>query len=159
MKISEIVKARLMLEDELESIEREYKEKVQSLSLRIEKCKEKERLMSTGFDIEKIELGRKLIEITGNPYAYNDDVKHESQTIASLAIEDILNGCKHLKGEYFGNKQYAGFYQRCDCRYHYCPTYGTIVDEIGLNVRDRELTPEEVEAAVYYIKVYPEIKK
>ena len=155
MEISTIIAERLSLEKNLAEITREYKKQKADLSARIALLKQKEQTVTEGYDLAKVELGRYLIVVSGNPYARTDDVRMGAETIAEHAIADILSGCKHLKGEYFGNKEYGRFYQRCDCEYHYGPTYGSIVDYIGLRDGSRiPTTPEEVEAAVYYIKLF-----
>ena len=153
MEISTIISERQSLQKELAELTRQYKKQKAALSARIEELKGKEELVAKGFDLEKVELGRSLIFVKGNPYALTDGIHTQEETIAECAIADILDGCKHLKEKFFGNKRYEGFYQRCDCKYHYWPTYGYIEDEISLCDPDRiPETPEEIEAAIYYIQ-------
>lgn len=158
--ISEIISERNSLENELAEITREFEKRSKDLSSRIALLKQKEEIVKEGLDLDKIELGRSFISVCGNPYALTDDNRDGKHSIAKAAIDDILNGCRKLKSEYFGNKVYGSYYQRCDCEYHYGPTHGSIVDEIGLRDRERiPTTPEEIEVSVYYLSVYEKIPK
>lgn len=157
MKITDIIKERLALEKELDDITKQYRNNKERLESRIAELKEKESFISRGLDVEKIELGRKVLFIKGNPYATNDDARIFEETIAIHAIKDLVSGCEHLRHSYFGNKQYYAFYQRSDHEYGFGPSHGVIVDEVGLRNRDRLPTEEEIEAAVYYLTVFPEI--
>lgn len=158
MKISEIIKKRLELEKQLKTLTVSYEEQKEKYSNEIAKCKEQEKIIAKGFDLDKIELGRKLIAIQGNPYARTDDTCFNGDNvIAKCAIEDILNGCKKLKREYIGNKRYEGYYQRCDCKYGYGPSHGTIVDRIELVDTQKELNEDEIEAVVYYLTIFDQL--
>lgn len=81
------------------------------------------------------------------------------QTIAEAAIIDIANGCKYLKSRYFGNKRYSGFYQRCDSKYGSGPRHGSTVDRIGLKNPSTELTDDEKDACIYYLKVWKHLPR
>lgn len=112
--------------------------------------------ISRGLDPDRMALGRRILDVSGNPWARTDGCA-SGDTIAEAAIRDIANGCPRLRETFFGNKRYEGFYQRCDCRYGYCPVHGSIVDEVGLSrdYRDRTLTDEEADAAIYYLLSFP----
>lgn len=157
MTLTEIIRQRILLEAELSKKYWEFQDFQKKTTAEIDALKEKEALLENGFNLEKVELGRTVVSIKGNPYG--DTGCSKDKTIAEEAIRDILDGCKKLKVEYFGNKRYEGFYQRSDHDYGFGPTYGTIVDRIELSIRKRDLTPEEVEAAIYYIRVYNKIEK
>lgn len=156
--ISKIIQNRLELEEELRELTNLFESKKKDYLKKIAKCKEQEQIVSVGLDLDKIELGKKILYIHGNPYGKSDDVRYSGDNfIAKEAIKDILNGCKHLRKEFFGNKVYEGYYQRCDCKYGYGPSHGGIVDEIGLKDRDKELTEDEIEATVYYLTVWQQL--
>lgn len=157
MTLTEIIRQRILLEAELSKKYWEFQDFQKKITAEIDALKEKESLLENGFDLEKIELGRTVVTIKGNPYG--DTGCSKDKTIAEEAIRDILDGCKRLKVEYFGNKRYEGFYQRSNHDYGFGPTYGSIVDRVELNIRKRDLTSEEAEAAVYYIRVYNKIEK
>ena len=71
-------------------------------------------------------------------------------------LDLAANGAKgKLATEFFGTKNYDRWYhQRYDCRYGAGPRHGTTVFSIGLHleVRDTELTPEQVDAALYILE-------
>ena len=155
MEISTIISERQSLQNELAELTRQYEKQKAPLSARIEELKGKEELVAKGFDVAKIELGRSFVRVWGDPYSLTDGIHTREESIAECAIADILDGCKHLKEKFFGNKRYGGFHQRCDCRYHYGPTYGSIVEEVGLCDPDHiPSTSEEIEASVYYIQSF-----
>ena len=154
-KISDIIRERLDCEHELVCLNNLYKEQKKIIEDRIKELSEKEKVVSEGLDLEKIELGKKVLYIHGNPYQRCQDTKSDgSNTLAKLAIADILDGCKHLRREYFGQKRYEGYHQRSDHSYGYGPSHGSIVEEVGLRNREKELSEEEVEAAVYFLTVW-----
>ena len=65
-----------------------------------------------------------------------------------------------MKKQYFGNKRYSGYYQESSHSYGMGPSHGSIVDEVGLkqDARKRDLTDEEKDACIYYLKNYTAIK-
>lgn len=156
--ISKIIQNRLQLESELKALTNLFETERKEYLEKINKCKEQEQIVSSGLNLDKIELGKKVLYIYGNPYGKSDDVHFSGDNfIAKEAIKDILTGCKHLRKEFFGNKVYQAYYQRCDCKYGYGPSHGGIVDEIGLRDRDKELTEDEIEGAVYYLTVWQQL--
>lgn len=156
--ISKIIKERLALEAELKAMTESFERRKNELTQQIGKCKEQEQIVSSGLDLEKIELGKKVLYVYGNPYKRCQDTKSDgSNTLAKLAIADILDGCKHLRKEYFGQKRYEGYHQRRDHPYGLGPSHGSIVEEVGLRNREKELSDEEVEAAVYYLTVWQQL--
>jgi hypothetical protein len=157
-KISDIIKERLDCEQELACLKKLYEEQKKEIEDRIKELSDKEKVVSEGLDLEKIELGKKVLYIHGNPYQRCQDTKSDgSNTLAKLAIADILDGCRHLRKEYFGQKRYEGYHQRSDHSYGYGPSHGSIVEEVGLRNREKELSDEEVEAAVYYLTVWQQL--
>ena len=160
--LSQTVAERVALEKQLSDLTAKYEKEKDKLVKSINKCKEDEVCYSDGLDAEAIERAKKVIYICGNPYGKTSDVRYDgSNCIANLAINDIATGCSHLKTEFFGNKTYGGYYQRCDCRYGFCPSHGGIADEVGLvaDCRKRELTDQEKDDAIYFLKVYPKYKE
>ena len=156
--ISKIIKERLALEDELKAMTESFERRKKELTQQISQHKEQEQIVSSDLDLDKVEAGRKILYVHGNPYGESDDVLLDlSNTIAKCAIADILDGCKHLRAEYFGNKRYEGYYQRCDCNYGFGPSHGRIVDSIELRNPKMELTEDDVEAAVYYLTVWQQL--
>ena len=154
-KLFQIVQERTQKQSEWSNLKREFDEKSKSLTREIERLKELENVAQQGINIELVQLAETVIYVRGNPYAKTDD----PGILADLAVNDIANGCTHLKKEFFGNKTYSGYYQRCDCTYGYGPSHGGIRDEVGLHseARKRELNDEEKDACIYYLKNYAAI--
>jgi hypothetical protein len=103
---------------------------------------------TAGLDSDKIQLAETVIYAQGN-YGHGDDFAAVKE-----AISDIANGCKNLRVEYFGTKNYAHwFHQGTQHGYGYGPSHGSVVFSIGLlpEARRRDLTPDEADAAIYYL--------
>lgn len=155
-KLFEIVKERYAKQVELFNLTKEFKTKETCLENEIKELKRLENIGENNLDLQKIQIAETLLIIRGNPYG-NAESEFGKPPIANVAIIDIANGCPTLKSHYFGNKRYGGYYQRCDCSYGSCPTHGSIVDEIGLQseARTKDLTDDEKDACIYYLKNYP----
>ena len=155
--LAEAVSARIAAEKAIEEENTEHLRRLKELNRKLEEAREKERILLGGLNAGLIERGKRLVSIKGNPLAVTDG---SPRPIAEAAVKDILDGCVWLKEGYFGNKRYEGFYQRTDCRYGYCPTFGSIVDRIELTqnalgiLGERDLSKDEKEAAIYYIINY-----
>jgi len=154
-KLYEIVKERSEKETMLIDLTTVYENGFKKLQNEINELKRLENVSGQGLDVIKVQLAETILNIYGNPYG-NADSKFNKPTIAELAVIDIANGCPFMKTMYFGNKKYEGYYQRSNHSYGCGPKHGSIVDEIGLKntVRNRELTDDEKDACIYYIKNY-----
>lgn len=154
-KLHEIVKEKTSLQQELNKLTEKFEEKKKELMKGILKMDRLERISLTGADISKVQIAETILYVEGNIYGNTDNMhKFYEKHIAVEAINDIANGCEKLKKEYFGNKEYSGFYQRCDCSYGMGPTHGGIVDRIGLINPKRKLTDDEKDACIYYLGNY-----
>ena len=159
-KLFEIVQERNAIEIELKEEIKSHNNKVSVLEKQISELKRLESIGENNIDLEKVRVAEKILSVGGNPYGKTDDViKFGYKTIAEQAIIDIADGCPHLKRRYFGNKRYEGFYQGCDCEYGYGPRHGSIVDRIELRNTQKELSDEEKDACIYYLKNYVKIKE
>jgi hypothetical protein len=94
-------------------------------------------------------------------YASGTYAKAGEDRVAEMegAIADLLNGCKHLRTQFFGTKAYAHWHgQSSRHSYGYGPKHGSMIFQIGIQkpVRDRASDPllsdEEIDAAVYYLR-------
>lgn len=157
-KLHEIVKERFEKQKELSRITDEFKKEQKRLDSEIQELVRLESVGENGIDLEKVQIAECVIYIHGDPYGRVDG---GGITIADLAVVDIAKGCEFMKNKYYGNKTYSGYYQRCNCEYHMGPTHGGIKDEIGLrsNYREKELTDEQKDACIYYIKNYKAISE
>jgi hypothetical protein len=96
-----------------------------------------------------------MIYVRGSFKEAGDDRQYAlSKAISALAS---YNG-GFLWREYVGTKDYADWHgQYVDTPYGMSPTYGYVIFAIGLNqsIRDHRacgnLTPEEIEACLYYL--------
>ncbi len=158
-KIHEIIKERDVFERYLIHKTKKFEEERDKINSKIKELLRLEKINYDGLDLERVQIAEKLIRISGNPFGKTSSVTTFGHPpIAEIAIIDIAYGCKHLKTQYFGNKRYESYYQRSDCEYGYGPRHGYIVDRIELINRKVELSDEEKDACIYYIKNYNIIK-
>ena len=158
MKLFEIVAERHQKEIELESLRKEFEAKEESLSFEIRILLKLENTALNGFDVMKIQLAESVLDVEGNPYG---NTGGGVLNLAERAIIDIANNTQLLRRQFFGNKRYDGFYQEWSGGYGSGPAHGSIVDEVGLrrDARTRDLTDDEKDAAIYYLKNYTAIKR
>ncbi|HHX31451.1 MAG TPA: hypothetical protein GX712_02540 [Bacteroidales bacterium] len=159
-KLHEIVKERFTKQNELSQKTEAFKKEQAKLNSEIQELLRLENVAHNGLDLDKIQIAEKLIWIRGNPFGKTSDVtKFGGIVIAECAIIDIAEDCKKMRTQFFGNKKYEGFYQRCDCEYGYGPRHGSIVDRIGLIDKEHQFTDDEKDACIYYIKNYNAVKE
>lgn len=108
-----------------------------------------------GLDTEKVALAETIIAVAPTVSNKSDYDSSEMRKVINSAIHDFLaNDANELRRGYFGLKRYSHFgLQRSDHAYNMGPRHGNIVFSIGLNteVLDKQFTPEEVEAVLYYL--------
>jgi hypothetical protein len=157
-KLHEIVKERFEKQKELSKITDEFNKEQKRLDSEIQELVRLESVGQNGIDLEKVQIAETVLSIQGDPYGRVDG---GYTTIADLAVVDIAKGCEFMKTQFFGNKTYSSYYQRCNCEYGYGPRHGGIRDSIGLkrNYRKEELTDEQKDACIYYIKNYKAISE
>lgn len=116
-------------------------------------------LASEGIDYQKVAFAKTIIGVMGE---YERGGK-ERASVLSDAIRQLSTG-DPIRLHYgdlwcvqFGTKNYDQWSgQRCDCEYGMGPMHGSLVFGVGLlpDIRKRDpkaLTPEETEAAIYYL--------
>lgn len=161
MKLFEIVRRKSELGAEYGKLHKAYTEETDKIKEEVKKLEQLESVAMNGLNIDYVQLAESVMYVSGDPYGQTDNVKvGRHSTIAFSAIDDIASGCKHLKTKYYGNKTYSGYYQRCDCEYGMGPSHGGICDRIELTyaARKRELTDDEKDACIYYLRNYKKIK-
>ena len=158
-KLFEIVAERNEKSIELAKLRREFQSKEKSLSDEIQELLKLENTAESGFDVVKIQLAENVIYVHGNPYGNADG--GPGKKIAERAIIDIANNTDSMRKQYYGNKTYSGYYQESSHSYGMGPSHGSIVDEVGLkqDARKRDLTDEEKDACIYYLKNYAAIRE
>jgi hypothetical protein len=155
MRLFEIVKERVKKQEALAILKKDFDYNKLLLENEIKELIEFENMLGVNLDLNKVFIAKNILKCIGDIYG-KADAGFGSLVIAELAIIDIANGCKHLKKQYFGNKRYSGYYQRSNHEYGYGPAHGGIVDEIALasDARERDLTEDEKDACIYYLKNY-----
>ncbi len=157
-KLFEIVKERDDLQKALKELVDSFGKSKEDLEYKISELERIEEVAENGIDIDKIQIAESVIFVSGNPYGKTSDVtQFHNPCIAEKAIIDIANGCKFLKTNFFGNKTYESFYQGCSCEYGFGPKHGSIVDRIELRNPKKELSDNEKDACIYYLKNYENI--
>lgn len=133
----------------------EYSKKMNLINDEIKKINDNIYLFSHNIDVSKLELGQKILSIGFHRNYYKKEFYMINSQLIDDCKTDILNNFKRLKEEYFGYKEYDGYYQRSDHNYGYGPSHGSIVESIGLNkdYRNKEtFTDEEKEACFYLLE-------
>ena len=111
---------------------------------------------SDGLNEDKIALARAVINIRGRFV----DGGEKRESVRRDAINQLAAGepgARDLWQVYFGTKSYDRWHgQRTDCEYGMGPTHGSIIFAVEVTPEARkrgqaDLTPEEVEAAIYYL--------
>lgn len=113
-----------------------------------------------GIDADKVALAKTIISIRGL-YANGGD---DRKSVISDAVKQLSTGepvrvhYGDLWHYYFGTKSYDRWYgQRSDHPYHMGPGHGSIIfsveltDRVRKNLTYADLTPDEIEAAIYYL--------
>lgn len=157
-KLFEIVAERNEKSIQLEKLRKEFYYKEKLLSSEIESLLKLENTAEKGFDVVKIQTAESVLSVCGNPYGNADG---GGKKLAERAIIDIANNTQSMRKMYYGNKRYSGYYQESSHSYGMGPTHGSIVDEVGLKqeARKRDLTDDEKDACIYYLKNYVAIKE
>lgn len=124
-----------------------HKEETERISAELAKWQEAGALLLANIGPERVAHGREVIRVRGT---WTGSVAQKR--LVSHACEEVAAGGGKLKGVFFGLKDYDRFHeQREDHNYGMGPRHGHIVFAIGLLKRDVELTPVEVEDALYYL--------
>lgn len=117
-------------------------------------------MSASGIDLEKVALAKTILSVSGT-YAKGGD---ERASVKADAIKQLATGIpiREIYGDLwrvaFGTKSYDRWHgQRCDCEYGMGPRHGSLIFQIGLRDSVRktrkhsDLTPEEIEAAIYFL--------
>ena len=146
MRLTEAVKRRQELKQEIAQAKEAHDRAMIVLHSALQSVDEAIAVASTGLDSEKVAIAETVIYVSGE-FGYGDDF-----SAVRSAISDIADGCKKLRREYFGTKNYDRFHhQGSNHSYGYGPRHGSIVFSIGLRDRKKELTADEQDAAIYYL--------
>lgn len=159
MNLTQITKGRALVQDRLKSLSDDYNFARTDLQTELLELDRSEKMLLDGVDLSKIQLAEHVLWIKMYEPLQGDDVKEIIE-----AISDLADGAKIMRGSFFGTKNYDRFYHQGigPTRYGYGPKHGSTVFSIGLqpvhriereNESPRELTPDEVDAAIYLLKM------
>jgi hypothetical protein len=153
MSLAQIVRLQSEAERVLSEERAAFPKREKALTEELARLSRLREIAGNGVDVERVQLGESLLRLQGDPdkaVRIQGDSRHK---VIEDAITDLANGGSKLRRTYFGVKNYDIFGdQRCDFAYGYGPSHGTIVFRIELRVRDRDLTPEEIEACIYMLE-------
>lgn len=105
-----------------------------------------------GLDVDKIRLAETVLYVSD--FAKGGEERGGAVADAIKWFATGKAGYRGLRHEYFGTKSYDRWHgQRCDCEYGMGPRHGSIIFRIELRreARDRDLTTDEKNAAIYYL--------
>jgi len=139
--------------NEIKTKTKEYKETLESMNAELKTLEDELKMRYEGIQPDYIKIAREVL--------YVDGIEHlgegETRSCVSDAVQDILDGFKKLKREYFGAKNYDRWVgQRSDHEYGYGPRHGSIIFKIGLTTEYRnaveQITEEQINACLYYLR-------
>lgn len=164
--LSEITLRREELLQERKAVHQDFRAKDKALESRLKALCTDEAVLCAGFDVERIKRARDLVTIRGRVsdvrHGAYPDQRRDSVRPSALndAVVEIAKGGGRLLSEFIGVKNYDHFGdQRSDHQYGYGPRHGNIVFSIGLRHPDKTpLTPDQIEDALYFLKMLPGIE-
>lgn len=158
MNLAEIVLRRNELVAQRTQADKDHEKSQKVLTNEIVSLNEQLRIIELQLDAAKIQLAEQVIYVKGAYIPAGDDTEKVQSAINDLADGCSKTGYGHLRTEYFGCKNYDRWYhQGSNHSYGFGPSHGSIVFEIGLkptmleNLKTREMTTEERDAAIYYL--------
>lgn len=138
----------------LKSLDDEYNANRTAIRERIFKIRQSINESVSGLDSDQIALAETVLRVHGSYASAGED---RASALHDAIKELSLHGGGKLWEQHFSTKNYDRWHgQRSDHGYGYGPKHGSLIFSIGLldETRNRDpqaLTPEEVEAAVYYL--------
>ena len=154
-------KARLL--SERHELIKDHQDAIRRLDEALGDLATREATLIAGMNLERIDLAKTVLEVSGRADQCRPSDDGRNKSTRKLAIQDAINhiaaGDGYLKTHYVGVKNYDRFGdQREDHKYFLGPRHGGIVFSIGLkaDARQRDLTADEIEAALYWLSVLHE---
>jgi hypothetical protein len=124
------------------------------LNNKLSNLKHDKEILMNNLGLDKIKNAKRFVYTKGvKKNFYGDATKQLAE-----AIFDVSQNFKIMKKEYIGCKNYQGFDgQAVDCEYGMCPTYGSMILEIGLTseFRNNKVVPDENDICdiLYYLNL------
>jgi hypothetical protein len=156
--LADIIKERNELALEKKNILESTAKRTSEIDVRLTELTQREVATLNGLDMSRIDSAKKFIAIRGwlskghKTKFYSDS----REAAVENAKTDLIAGCKRMRSEYFGVKNYDGFGdQGHNASYGMGPRHGSIVFSIGLTSEGRttELTVDNIEDCLYYLSV------
>lgn len=161
--LTELHRRAKALTTEMNEAEKAHKARMDQLSAERGKCSQQIRMAGAALDLEKIALAESLIYVHGQYTKAGEDRAY----VLDKAIRYMIDSAgAPLWRRYLGTKDYDRWHgQNVEPEYFMGPSHGYVIFEIGINqsVRDKReagsLTPEEIEACLYYLGALEIIQK
>lgn len=122
-------------------------------------------LFESGLDYDKINIAEHIVRVSDLGNGATERRECIADAIKQFATGAPKDGYEDLWTRYFGTKNYAHWRdQRVNCEYFMGPRHGSVVFRVELTPAARkskqeDLTPDEVEAAIYYLSRIEDIQK
>ena len=148
--ITEMEQRKATLRAEMKLEEERHTKAMRGFKEEFRLAEERIQFVSGDLDEAKVLLGEHVLAVSGS-YADAGEGRGAAMSNAKAAI---LQGGGALKTEYQGTKSYDRWHgQWISCSYNMGPRHGGVIFRIGLTneARQRDLTEEEIEAALYYL--------
>lgn len=146
------------LKNEIDILRSEYNKTLKEKQTKLDNLQTKLNLAYAGVNVDYLDIAKKILYVEGLKYCKTGESPHA----VSKAINDVMDGFKLLRREYFGAKNYAQWEcQSITCRYGYGPTHGSVVFRIGMTDiarKRKDFTDEEIDACLYYLRHLDQIK-
>ena len=153
--LTELHKEAARLTAQIKAEEEARDKTLKDLTAQRRACREAISMAGSALDLEKIALAEQVMYVRGS-FKDAGDERHFAvkQAVYMLSSDDG----RFLWREYVGTKSYDMWHgQYIDAPYGMGPTHGHVIFAIGLNDSIRKqreagmLTPEEIEACLYYL--------
>lgn len=157
----ELEQERAALSDKRKNEIAQHASRIADIDARLKQIAERTSLLTSGVD-----RARRIVEVRGDATksVHGRDWDQRQENVRGKAVGDarrwLANNATRLQECYIGVKNYSGFGdQREDHSYGTGPRHGSIVFSIGLTpeARNRTLTSDEIEDALYLLHVLPAI--
>jgi hypothetical protein len=152
----ELHRSLIDLDNEYKTRTDDYKKYQESYATMKKKIESKINMKKHDININMFENGLSLLylDFPIKRDTYSDKRKYLMiySSLIEDAKKDLATGAKHLSHEYIGQKYYSGYDQRCDCKYGYGPSHGSIYQRIGLRNPSKELSEYDIECCLYLLE-------
>ncbi len=160
MTLADHERRKAEVRDQIAAEKKRHAEAMGALQHEYMEAEEQVHLLCNGLDTSVTLLAEHVLAIHGT----FSQAGAERVGVIEDAIADLLIGAKKLRHEYFGTKDYAHWHgQREDHRYGYGPRHGYTIFSVGLSrpllESGRDLTEDEVSAAIYYLRNLERIQR